>query len=273
MASLLVIEDDPDMLSTLVDVLESAGYLVSGATSAAEALKLADQANPDLVISDVRMAGMDGIQCLEKLTESNPALKSIVITGYASQDVPGRAMDIDSSDYLCKPFSAAQLIQSVSRALAIPEEQAAPSYPPEMQQVGAALSHMDTLRRRAYQSFYLGVRSGHLNLAEALAVWDQLEAVEVNRLVLESQLRLRLEVAELTDGYLNISELCKCPPTGTAAKRTGMSRAAFQPFFKKIRDGQISSEQVRQAVRIRNRAREGHGEASLDDELYTLLWG
>ena len=132
MANLLIIDDDVDMLTSLREVLAQAGYAVTGASSGPEALALADEANPDLVISDVRMAGMDGIETIEKLVEHRPSLKSIGITGYAANDVPGRAMEVCTCDYLCKPFTADQLIQSVERALQHTVRRPLASYPTEM---------------------------------------------------------------------------------------------------------------------------------------------
>ena len=276
MANLLIIDDDVDMLSSLSDVLAQAGYQVNGVHSGQAAIDFAATVRPDLVISDVRMAGMDGIQCIKRLSQGRTDLKSIIITGFASDDVPGRAMDLATCDYLCKPFSAEQLIQSVERALSIPLEKPTIDYPPEMLQTGAALSDMEATRKRAFQNFYLGIRSGHLGASSSLNIWDVLEGVEKHYLELKRALQLRTEVTELKDRYLNVSEFCQNPNSaailGGKRQEGGISRMAFQLFFKNVKAGNISSEQVKQAVRARERAMEPDSQTADEKQLYSLIW-
>jgi CheY-like chemotaxis protein len=273
MSNLLIIDDDVDMLSSLTDVLAQAGYDVASASSGQDALVLAETRNIDLVISDVRMAGMDGIQCIERLCEGRPKLKSIVITGYASQDVPGRAMDLDSSDYLCKPFTAEQLIQSVSRALSEEGIKTLDSYPPEMQEGMASMVRMETTRSKAFQSYYLGIRSGHLGASAALSIWDHLETVELTRLEEERELQLRLASPELQDSYLTILEYCKSPAAVHSHKRKegGVSRVGFQVLFNNIRSGNITPDQIKTAIRLRHKVQAQP--SAPDQALYQLIWG
>lgn len=272
MANLLVIDDDIDMLTSLREVLAQAGYAVTGASSGPEALALADQANPDLVISDVRMAGMDGIETLEKLAIQRPSLKSIVITGYAANDVPGRAMEVCTCDYLCKPFTADQLIQSVERALNQPERRALASYPTEMREAMGAVVAMEETRARAFRNFYLAIRSAHLGAGAALAVWDHLESVELRHLESEKHLQLRLDAPELQDSFVTCSEYCRtAASSGLKRLEGGLSRIGFQPLFNNIRSGKIDSEQVKRAVHLGQL----HSEGSLGPDqqaLYDLMW-
>jgi CheY-like chemotaxis protein len=276
MSSLLVIDDDTHMLSSLSDALIQAGYDVTAASSGQEALDMARNTVFDLVISDVRMAGMDGIECIERLRSERSELKSIVITGYASDDVPARAMDLASCDYLCKPFTADQLILSVSRALLVLEPVSADSFPAAMREAGLALNNLEATRTRAFQNFYLGVRSGHLGAAVARAVWDHLESVELRRLELIRQLQLRLEVTELTDLYLSITESCKSPAESGVMDhkrlKPGITRVAFQPLFKNIRDGAISCEQLKRSVEARDKIQSLSSESVEDQELYAQIW-
>ena len=272
MANLLIIDDDVDMLTSLREVLAQAGYAVTGASSGPEALSLADEANPDLVISDVRMAGMDGIQTIEKLVEHRPQLKSIVITGYAANDVPGRAMELSTCDYLCKPFTADQLIQSVERALNQPERRSLASYPTEMREAMGAVVAMEETRARAFRNFYLASRSAHLGAAPALAVWDQLEGVELRHQESEKHLQLRLDAPELQDSFVTCSEHCRsASSSGLKRKEGGLSRIGFQPLFNNIRSGKIDSEQVKRAVHLRQL----HSDGALEPDqqaLYDLMW-
>lgn len=267
----MIVDDDIDMLSSLTDVLSQAGFDVTSAQSGLDAVTLAETVAPDLVISDIRMAGMDGIECIEKLKEGRPRLRSIVITGFASQDVPGRAMELDTSDYLCKPFTAEQLIQSVTRTLAETEPVGA-SFPAEMQEGMALLIAMETLRQRTFQSFYLGIRSGHLSAGSALLVWDLLESVESKHLEHRRKLSLRTSAPELQDDFLSVMEVCKRPSAlnGQERRPGGVSRVKFQGLFNNIRNGQITPDQIKVAVELRELL--SHGLTPEQEAVYQLLW-
>jgi CheY-like chemotaxis protein len=269
MSKLLVVDDDEHMLASLADILSQAGHQVISAASGLEALDRARGIALDLVVSDVRMAGMDGIECIERLTEQQPNLRSIIITGYAASDVPSKAMDLCTMDYLCKPFTEDQLIQSVERALNRPQAVDLADYPVEMRETMQSLADLEATRQRALQNFYLGIRSGHLSSAAALVCWDALEAVEVRHYELKQQLQLRLEMVELQDSYVEVSEFCKAPPALPAQRREGaISRVAFQPFYKNIREGKIASEQIPLAVKLRLEQRQEGG----DSDLFRSLW-
>lgn len=249
MATLLVVDDDEQMLSSLLDVLGKTGHDVTGAASGPEALALVQQNPVDLVVSDVRMAGMDGIETITLLTETRPDLRSIIITGYASDDVPVRAMDLSSCDYLFKPFTADQLVQSVMRALRQLERRPG-AFPAEMEEAMAAISTMEAARQRAFQNYYLGVRSAHLGASSALAIYDSLEEVELAHRAAEKQLELRFHAADLQARFEAVTQQCKHPQTARR-REGGMSRVEFQGLFGQIRDGSLACEDVRAAILAR----------------------
>lgn len=114
---ILVVEDDPLMLSALEILLEDEGYDVKTASSGMEAIELAKGENFDLVVSDVRMAEMDGIETLSNVKQQQPDARSIVITGYASPDIPVQAIKLGVDDYIMKPFDDRQFVASVKRCL------------------------------------------------------------------------------------------------------------------------------------------------------------
>ncbi|MEW6279112.1 MAG: response regulator, partial [Candidatus Eremiobacterota bacterium] len=101
---ILVLEDDSHMRGTLVRLLDEEGYQVSGVASGPEAIALSSRSEFDLIVADIRMEGMDGLECLASLRQVRPSMKSIVITGYASTDAPARALKVQAEDYLHKPF-------------------------------------------------------------------------------------------------------------------------------------------------------------------------
>lgn len=114
---ILVVEDDPLMLGALEILLLDEGYDVTTASSGVDAIQKARGQHFDLVVCDVRMAEMDGIETLSNLKQSQPDSRSIVITGYASPDVPIQAIKLGVDDYLMKPFDDRQFVQSVRRSL------------------------------------------------------------------------------------------------------------------------------------------------------------
>ncbi len=114
---ILVVEDDPLMLGALEILLLDEGYEVTTAASGREAIQRAREDHFDLVVCDVRMAEMDGIETLSNLKQQQPDSRSIVITGYASPDVPIQAIKLGVDDYLMKPFDDRQFVQSVRRSL------------------------------------------------------------------------------------------------------------------------------------------------------------
>jgi CheY-like chemotaxis protein len=262
MARILILDDDPLVLTSLSDVLQSSGHNVSCATSGQEAIEKVETAREpfDLVVADVRMSGMDGLQCIHELNARQPHLKSIVITGYASDDAPGRAMDASSSDYLRKPFTAEQLLQSVSRCLSAGTEESGyqrllKQVRAVAQKVGATLSGMEAVRDRVFQWYYLGIRAGHLRPSAARSIWEWLEATEWERLNAEQDLSLVSKARELKESYEKVGFFCKSPEVVAPSqgnKEQALSQREFQPFYKNIQEGQISCEQLKLAVYLRS---------------------
>ena len=120
--NILVIDDDHLVVKSLARLLEREGYSVSGAESGQEALNLIENADFDLIISDVRMPEMNGIEttCNIKdiLKEKNKeAIPVIFITGYTSETNYNRAQKLGPTDYIYKPFDKEKFLQSVRSAL------------------------------------------------------------------------------------------------------------------------------------------------------------
>lgn len=279
MPQILLIDDDPLMLTSLSDVLQSSGYSVSYAASAAEALQATETAPQpfDLVVTDVRMEGMDGLECLQHISRKFPKIKSIVITGYASDDSPARAMELFSHDYLSKPFTAEDLLQSVKRALSAEDEgstydkliKKARSL---VQKVGAALTGMEGARNQAFGCYYLGIRAGHLGASVARSIWEWLEATEWERLEAERKLELLAQAPELKKGYDRVTHYCKEPALLTRFEEGKTTQAEFQPFFKNIQQGEISCEQLKLAISLRSLGPDELSQAPELQELRGKIW-
>jgi two-component SAPR family response regulator len=114
---ILVVEDDEFMRMSLEAELQLAGYRVSLAENGLEAVELAKQQHFDLVISDIRMPGMDGLETLSALREFQPEARNIVITGYADPEAPITAVKLKVDDYLMKPFTSEEFLKSVRASL------------------------------------------------------------------------------------------------------------------------------------------------------------
>ena len=91
--------------------------VVGEASNGQEALEVADATRPDLVVSDIRMPKMDGIDLAEKLIEKYPNIKVIFLTAYNEFEYARQAIRIGVSDYLLKPFSDGELEGSIQRLL------------------------------------------------------------------------------------------------------------------------------------------------------------
>jgi DNA-binding NtrC family response regulator len=116
-ASILVVDDDREMAKLLRDVLGEAGYLVRSANSAAEALALVREECPDLLITDLRMSGMNGHELQSELRELVPDLAVVIITAFGSIESAVESMKRGAADYVTKPFSNDQLLITVARVL------------------------------------------------------------------------------------------------------------------------------------------------------------
>ena len=112
-APILVIDDDPDVLSTVVDILEFEGYPVERATNGAEGLKVLERTRPRLVLLDMRMPVLNGWDFARILKERGIQLPILVMT--AAQDARRWAQEIGAQGYISKPFELPDLLAAVER--------------------------------------------------------------------------------------------------------------------------------------------------------------
>ena len=124
--SILVVDDDPDLLRLIEIRLSAAGYTVTTAGSAEQALGKMSVARPRLVVTDLKMAGMDGMALFEAARAENPALPVIILTAHGTIPDAVAAVNRGVFGYLTKPFDAKALLSEVERALAIAGPAAGP---------------------------------------------------------------------------------------------------------------------------------------------------
>jgi len=117
-AHLIAIDDDAQMLEVLRKVLGEHGYRVSTRTSAVAALALLDDDPADVVLSDIRMPGMDGMTLLERVRERAPETIVVLVTAFGSIDSAVEAMKRGAADYVTKPFKMDEILLVLDKALA-----------------------------------------------------------------------------------------------------------------------------------------------------------
>lgn len=126
-AHLLVVDDDADMLRLLSMRLTSAGYRVTTVGSAEAALAQLDVERPQLVISDVRLPGRDGLALFDEVRRRHPALPVILLTAHGTIPDAVEATARGVFTYLTKPYDARELLEKVAQALALGLPEAAPA--------------------------------------------------------------------------------------------------------------------------------------------------
>ncbi len=116
-ARILIVEDEDKLRRVLSLQLESSGYEVLLASSAEDALKLAERAN--LVLTDLRLPAMDGMSLLEAIQRQNARIPVIVMTAFGTVEIAVQAMKKGAADFLPKPFSLDHLMAVVRKALEV----------------------------------------------------------------------------------------------------------------------------------------------------------
>lgn len=113
---ILVIDDEKPTLSMFRLFLAAYGYEVHTAESGEEGLALFHSVTPQIVFTDIRMPGMDGIEVLRQIRQTDPACQVIIITGHGDLDRALDAMDMDASDFINKPVERQALNSALIRA-------------------------------------------------------------------------------------------------------------------------------------------------------------
>jgi two-component system OmpR family response regulator len=122
----LIVDDEDDFRETLVKRMKRRDLEVSGAESAQKALDLLDRGDFDVVILDVKMPGLDGIEALREMKRKRPLTEVILLTGHGSVESGIEGMRLGAFDYLMKPVNLDDLLGRVRQAYerkAIQEEE------------------------------------------------------------------------------------------------------------------------------------------------------
>jgi DNA-binding NtrC family response regulator len=113
----LIVDDDPSMASYLTSYLSRRNFEASTATSGEEAIRMFRVSDPHLVLLDVAMSGMDGIETLERIKQIKPDVSVIMISAQNNPDVVFRASKLGADDYLLKPFEPKELDLRINKVI------------------------------------------------------------------------------------------------------------------------------------------------------------
>lgn len=114
---ILLLEDEVHVATVLQVVLKEAGYRVDWAATGQKALELLAQASYDLLLADLYLPDMDGLEVVRVAREQRPQLKVIVMTGYSSLTSAVAALRLGTSDYLEKPFTEQEITAAIEKVL------------------------------------------------------------------------------------------------------------------------------------------------------------
>lgn len=121
---ILIIDDTVDTVATLFELLTDEGYAVATATDGHQALEMMGRLRPDLVVCDLMMPGLDGMQVLEKVQTICPNQRFLFLTAFGSFPRYIEALERGAYDMIQKPCSNADLLHAIERALNEAEEEA-----------------------------------------------------------------------------------------------------------------------------------------------------
>ena len=114
---ILIVDDEPSICDILEKYLTKKGYDVVRATDGATAIEIVKNTTIDIVVSDIKMPGMSGVELLQKIRDYNRALPVLITTGFPTLDTAIEALKLGAYDYLTKPFHLEEIAEKVRRAL------------------------------------------------------------------------------------------------------------------------------------------------------------
>jgi len=113
----LIVDDEEDFLRALVMRLELRGMDAHGVMSGDEALKTLAERHFDVVVLDIKMPGMDGLDVLRAIRRSHPQVVVLVLTGHASQELNTEGRSLGAYDYLIKPVKLETIVERITTAV------------------------------------------------------------------------------------------------------------------------------------------------------------
>ena len=119
----LLVDDEEEFVETLAQRLEVRDLEVATALDGAQALARLEEREIDVVVLDLQMPGVDGIQVLRRIKESRPLIEVIMLTGHATVETAIQGMKLGAFDFLIKPTETGDLLEKIARAFRRKSEQ------------------------------------------------------------------------------------------------------------------------------------------------------
>ena len=116
-AKIMIVDDEPSIRTSLEGVLEDEGYKVLCAGDGKEALKTMEEEMPDLILLDIWMPGIDGIETLKRMRSLHPGLQVIMISGHGSIETAVTATKLGAYDFIEKPLSLERTLVTIQNAI------------------------------------------------------------------------------------------------------------------------------------------------------------
>ena len=113
----LIVDDEVDVLDLCKRILETQGYLVKSAHNGYEAIEVAKNERFDLLLTDIKMPGMDGLEIAQTLKQSDPDIICVTMTGFSTMDMAINAVKLGINEFILKPFTPSELSKAVAKAL------------------------------------------------------------------------------------------------------------------------------------------------------------
>lgn len=175
MAKILVVDDDEQMREDIAEMLSREGYGVVHVGSGEEALERLKKENFDVILTDLMMPGIDGMEVLRQSKKLKPAVRVIMITGFGTIENAVEAMKDGASDYVSKPFKIGEVQATVKRALeeAKFRKSLASDSGDRDERVQEMISSMSNpIRRATIEYLFLQGRSSFMTILDELGVED-----------------------------------------------------------------------------------------------------
>ncbi|AKO94800.1 response regulator [Priestia filamentosa] len=116
---ILIVDDQYGIRILLTEVLQKEGYKTLQASNGFEAIDIAKERTPDLVLLDMKIPGMDGIEILKRLKELDATVKVIIMTAYGELDMIQEAKDLGALTHFAKPFDIDEIRQAVKKYIPV----------------------------------------------------------------------------------------------------------------------------------------------------------
>lgn len=110
---ILIIDDDIEICHLLKDFLDKKGYTVFCATTAREGIDLLNAEDPRVILLDIRLPDMNGVDTIKEIRKENSSVGIIMITGLKDEDIASQTIELGASDYILKPFDLDYLEKSL----------------------------------------------------------------------------------------------------------------------------------------------------------------